>query len=310
MSTDPRTDETELAAHFAFGANWRRFLSLVDEARIEDAERSLRSFLQLGEEETPLAGKRFLDAGCGSGLFSLAAVRLGAEVVSFDLDPASTACAFELKRRFAHDCDRWTITEGSALDHAFLESLGHFAIVYSWGVLHHTGAMWSAIDAVCRRTNADGQFFLAIYNDQHELSEIWRGIKKGYVSLPHWLQTPYVIIVGAGYYGARVAMAVARKFGKLLLGRPSPSHSHSEASVAAPNDQSNNAKKHYGDRGMSRWYDLVDWVGGYPFEVATSDALVEFLTARGFQLEKLRTVGGKLGCNELVFRRTNDSDAG
>ncbi len=48
-----------------------------------------------------LAGNSFLDVGSGSGLFSLAAMRLGADRVhSFDYDPQSVGCTKELKRRF------------------------------------------------------------------------------------------------------------------------------------------------------------------------------------------------------------------
>jgi hypothetical protein len=57
-------------------------------------------------------------------------------------------------------------------------------------------------------------------------------------------------------------------------------------------------------RGMSRWHDLVDWVGGYPFEVARPEAVLDFVRERGFTLERLTTCGGKLGCNEYVFVRT------
>ena len=56
-------------------------------------------------------------------------------------------------------------------------------------------------------------------------------------------------------------------------------------------------------RGMSRWHDIVDWIGGYPFEVATPDSVFEFCRNRGFTLVHLKTSGGKLGCNEFVFQR-------
>lgn len=293
MTTSQPPADTELAAHFEFGANWRRFLSLVDEDRIAEAERSLRSFLQLGDADAPLAGQRFLDAGCGSGLFSLAAVRLGADVTSFDLDPNSVACANQLKDRFAAGTTKWTIQEASILDRNFLNSLGTFNTVYSWGVLHHTGAMWDAIDAVAVCTSPGGQFFLAIYNDQGSRSRIWWGIKRLYVSLPSLLQTPYVVVVGSFYYAARAATGLAAKIGATLIGGQQPG-TNAPFSITRS-----------GDRGMSRWYDLVDWIGGYPFEVATPDQLLAYLSKRGFRLEMMRTVGGKLGCNEIVFRKSD-----
>src|SRR5437868_7530339 len=126
---------------YEFGKNWTRFLKEVDDSRIKEAETSLRRML----ETESLAGKSFLDIGSGSGLFSLAARRLGARVHSFDYDPQSVACALELRRRYFDGDADWTIEEGSALDADYVRSLGAFDVVYSWGVLHHTGAMWEAL---------------------------------------------------------------------------------------------------------------------------------------------------------------------
>jgi 2-polyprenyl-6-hydroxyphenyl methylase/3-demethylubiquinone-9 3-methyltransferase len=137
---------------FAFGANWARFLSVLDETRIMEAEQSLRTMLGTSD----LSGKRFLDIGSGSGLFSLAARRLGAKVHSFDYDPESVACTAELKRRyFPADAD-WQVEQGSALDGDYLARLGHFDVVYSWGVLHHTGALWLGIEHALQRVAGGG----------------------------------------------------------------------------------------------------------------------------------------------------------
>lgn len=54
---------------------------------------------------------------------------------------------------------------------------------------------------------------------------------------------------------------------------------------------------------MSRWHDLVDWVGGYPFEVAKPEAVFGLYRDLGFRLSSLQTVGGGLGCNQFVFER-------
>src|SRR5690606_32453090 len=127
-----------------------------------------------------LAGQRFLDVGSGSGLLSLAAQRLGANVHSFDYDPQSVACTREMKRRFAPDADDWTIEEGSALDAEYLAGLPPADVVYSWGVLHHTGEMWRAIDLVSQRVAPGGRFWLAIYNDQGRTSADWIRVKRCY----------------------------------------------------------------------------------------------------------------------------------
>ena len=120
---------------FEFGKNWTRFLKGLGDERIAIAQRSLVDFL--GEER--LDGKTFLDVGSGSGLFSLAARRLGANVRSFDFDPSSVACTRELKRRYFPNDPYWIVEEESILDRGFIDQLGTYDIVYSWGVLHHTG---------------------------------------------------------------------------------------------------------------------------------------------------------------------------
>src|SRR5438128_11957621 len=108
---------SEYDLRFPFGKNWSRFLSLLDDDRIAEAERSLRGMLDVSD----LRELTFLDAGSGSGLFSLAAKRLGAKRVhSFDYDENSVACTRELKRRFfPHDAD-WIVEQGSVLDEAYL----------------------------------------------------------------------------------------------------------------------------------------------------------------------------------------------
>ena len=140
----PATDRYE------FGANWRRFLRDVSPEQMVAAERSLHAILG------PLGRRSFVDVGCGSGLFSLAALRLRAERVhSFDFDPESVACT-EALRASHHDASNWSIDRASILDKRYVDSLGQFDVVYAWGVLHHTGAMWDAIRAVTRLVKPGG----------------------------------------------------------------------------------------------------------------------------------------------------------
>ncbi|MCZ7622150.1 MAG: class I SAM-dependent methyltransferase [Candidatus Kuenenia sp.] len=141
---DDHSMEIKKGERFEFGKNWRHFFACINEDRILEAKRSLKIMLNVED----LEGKSFLDIGSGSGLFSLAARRLGAHVHSFDYDPQSVACTHELKRRYFPNDSNWTIGEGSALDTNYLSSLGTFDVVYSWGVLHHTGAMWEALGNV------------------------------------------------------------------------------------------------------------------------------------------------------------------
>ena len=273
------TSEVDRGERFEFGKNWSRFLGTLDDARIEEAENSLKQMLQIQD----LRGKTFLDVGSGSGIFSLAARRLGAHVYSFDYDPNSVACTRELKRRYFTDDEHWTIEEGSVLNADYVRSLGSFDIVYSWGVLHHTGSMWQALDNVCQAVSAGGRLFIAIYNDVGWRSVAWRGIKSGYNKTPRFLQTSFVLaVLIPGQTKAFLESIVKLKPGEFI---------------------SSWTRQYEKNRGMSRWHDAVDWIGGYPYEVASIAKLVDFYKARGFKLLKAKEPDYKLGCNELVFVR-------
>jgi 2-polyprenyl-3-methyl-5-hydroxy-6-metoxy-1,4-benzoquinol methylase len=277
MDAKAELKTADSAERFAFGKNWQRFLKCLTEERIAEAERSLCAMLDLND----LRGKTFLDIGCGSGLFSLAAMRLGAEkVCSFDFDLQSVACTRELKRRYFDGMPNWTIQQGSVLNPEFLATLGQFDVVYSWGVLHHTGHMWQALENAIPLVNAEGKLFIALYNDQDILSTAWTGIKKRYNRGLGWR----LVIVPT--FAAGLGFAAFVK--DVLFLRKSPLSRY---------------RKYKQVRGMAYTTDLLDWLGGYPFEVAKPDAIFDFFQARGFQMLKLKTVGIGLGNNEFVFAR-------
>jgi 2-polyprenyl-6-hydroxyphenyl methylase/3-demethylubiquinone-9 3-methyltransferase len=226
-----------------------------------------------------LTGLTFLDIGSGSGLSSLVARRMGARVTSFDYDPSSVGCALELKRRYCPDDPDWRVEQGSAIDPGYLASLGQFDVVYSWGVLHHTGAMWRGLEHAACAVAPGGRLFIAIYNDQGAWSRRWARIKRAYCSgrlgkalvsatiLPYW---------------------IVRQFA---------------ADVMWGRDPTRYYREYRHNRGMSVWHDWHDWLGGYPFEVAKPEELLDFYRAREFELIRLKTCGGSVGCNEMVFER-------
>lgn len=259
---------------FAFGRNWQKFLRSLTEDRILQADKSIRELLETENFDQ----KTFLDVGSGSGLFSLAARRLGASVFSFDYDQESVACTARLKDAFFPDDNNWRIECGSALDKEFLRAAGTFDVVYSWGVLHHTGAMWKALENMTHLVKKGGSLVIAIYNDQGRKSDMWRFIKRKYNQTPARLRFLILCPIGASLLLAMTVADLCRL--------------HKPRIIA----------DHSGSRGMSIWTDIVDWVGGYPFEVASRSEIIDFYEQRGFRLEKMVSCGRKLGCNQFVLK--------
>jgi 2-polyprenyl-6-hydroxyphenyl methylase/3-demethylubiquinone-9 3-methyltransferase len=261
---------------FAFGKNWSNYARQIDEEKIVKAMISLQRMLKIHD----LKEKTFLDIGSGSGLFSLAAARLGARVVSFDYDPHAVACTAMIKRKFEPNNPEWKIEQGSVLDEQYLASLGKFDVVYSWGVLHHTGEMWRALKNAGMAVKDGGQLFIAIYNDQGGASRRWAFVKRMYNRTPGIFKLPYIVLGGIFFQGHFILAQIANFRNPFKL----------------------NWGKEQKDRGMVAWNDLVDWMGGYPFEVARPDEIVNYYTDLGFHTERLTTLANGHGCNEFVFR--------
>ncbi len=263
--------EVKAGGRFEFGRNWNAFLSTLNEQRIEEAEKSLREMLEVKD----LRGKRFLDIGSGSGLFSLAARRLGAEVRCFDYDPFSVACTQQLKSRYFPDDSGWIIEQGSALDTEYLKSLGKFDVVYSWGVLHHTGDMWQALANAAGLVDEKGLLFIAIYNRCKFASKFWWRIKKTYCSgvigkiFVCGIFIPYFFLKGCA------------------------------ESVVNRENVFSQYKKY---RGMSIYYDWIDWLGGFPYEYANVEEIFSFFKAKGFTLKNIKSTNSPSN-NQFVFAR-------
>lgn len=279
MTTSSFDDEVARGERYLFGENWQRFLHQLSADRIAKAEASLCDMLGTGS----LAGKLFLDIGSGSGLFSLAARRLGARVVSLDFDPQSVACTTSLRDRFLPDQADWLVTRGSVLDDGCMQRLPMADIVYSWGVLHHTGRMFDAIRNAAAKVAPGGLFCVALYR-KTVFCGLWRIEKRFFNSAGP-----------AARALLRSAWIAKTRLGCLLRGR-------SFAGLIADYAASSR-------RGMDFYRDVDDWLGGYPYESITPAECRDYLGTLGFELvrEQARTDRISLdlssGCDEWVFRR-------
>jgi len=200
--------------------------------------------------------------------------------VSFDYDQDSVEATAAMRELAGSSDSRWSVFQGSVLDRNLMQELGTYDFVYSWGVLHHTGSMWEALDNAGRAVKPNGTFFIALYNDQGWVSKYWYIVKRTYVSLPGFARLLMLLIFWT-YFGVGLFLADLLRLRSPFI-------------------------RHTGDaRGMKFFIDVIDWVGGYPFEVATPALVEHYLRDRGFVLAWQRVVGHRHGCNEFVFRRVN-----
>lgn len=264
----------EELGRFAFGRNWMQYVKTVGGRELGAAVESLRRILPDSDPKQ----LTFLDIGCGSGLFSAAAHSLNfRRIVSFDYDVHSVEATKTLRASFG-DAEAWTVQQGSVLDASYMGGLGLFDVVYSWGVLHHTGDMWTALERTMAAVAPGGRAFIALYNDQGWISDYWKFVKRSYIRSP----APLRAVIATGFY---TYFGVGLFVADLLRLR-------------------NPLRRHAGDRrGMKFRYDVIDWVGGYPFEVARPQQIADFAVSRGFECECVFFAGRRHGCNEYLLRR-------
>lgn len=257
-------------AVFDFGRNWDGYsLARIDDERLRLAVNSLKKLL--GGDA--VKGSTFLDVGCGSGLFSIAAAMCGASrVVGVDVNQTCVDVSIRNWSYLSDQKENVSMPDfkvGSALESSFMKGLGTFDIVYAWGSLHHTGDMWQAIQnsAGCVRRSG-GTLVMAIYN-AHWSCKGWTVIKKIYNHSPRFIKSLFNITFGGVIYAAK--FGVTRR---------------------------NPLKK---ERGMDFWYDVIDWLGGYPYEYASSEVIIERIQPLGFSPRTYIPPTAPTGCNEFVF---------
>ena len=268
------------AERFEFGENWQSYARLIDEPRIAAAQDKLAALL--GSRD--LSGRSLLDIGCGSGLHALAALRLGAgEVVAVDLDANSVAATLAVLKRFWQGSVP-TVRQVSVFELA-REGIGVFDVVYSWGVLHHTGDMNRAIKTAAAHVKQGGLLALALYG-KTPYCGLWTKIKRWYVKASPQQQSraeEIYIKLFAGYLRLR---------GKRL---------------------SDHLAGYEKKRGMDFRHDVRDWIGGYPYESITPRELAKLVEPLGFELvsQNVRKRSGLFGSgnDEYLFRRCAASSA-
>jgi len=252
--------------HFDFGKNWQAYSkNALNATKLDASKADLERLVGLDK----IKGKTFLDIGSGSGIHAIAAKTLGAEkVIGFDISAESIQAAQGNANRFNNQ-GNITFYRHSILSDAY-KKFGTFDIVYSWGVLHHTGDMWRAIHNSMDLVNKNGLFVIAIYN-KHWSSPAWRFIKYIYNVVPKLIKKVMIFFF---YWIILVA--------KFLVTFKNPFR-----------------KK----RGMNFYYDVIDWVGGYPYEYASKTEVENFFNINNFTLIKYLKPQVPTGCGEFVFQK-------
>lgn len=260
--------------HFAFGKNWSEYAALIDDRRIAEAKKGLLKLFS----ENDIKGRSFLDIGCGSGLHALCAARLGASrILAVDLDADSVATTRALLShhglRIPWQADILSVFDLNANAH------GKFDIVYSWGVLHHTGSMWEAIDKAASMTAPRGLLAIALYRKTYA-DRFWKIEKRLYSRAPKFVQNCIQAIYIATFRLA--ALATGKSFHQYVADRTSV-------------------------RGMDFYHDVHDWLGGYPYETVLAPEIDRRLSELGFTAERVFARPMSLGifgsgCDEYVYR--------
>jgi len=258
---------------FSFGENWASFIKYnFNDERVAVSKDHLLAFLEVDN----LKDKYFLDIGCGSGIHSLAAARSGAEkIVGIDVDPHSVATSQKVKE-ISGDFDNWQISLGSILDDDFVSKLEQADIVYSWGVLHHTGDLWKAVKNAASLVKSGGLFYIALYEKTSE-SEYWILTKQKYNR--------------STIFGKRL-MDIAYVYRNFFAGR-------SFRQIATSINYIISYKK---NRGMEFWTDIRDWLGGWPYEPATSEEVSSFCVNE-LGLEQVKVKTGEANIEYLFKKR-------
>ena len=271
--TKLKSGEAVSKSHFDFGENWREFsANHLSAERIEEARREFR-ILTAGLD---FEGATFLDVGFGQGFGSLFAEEMGAKVAGIDSNPKCLEAVEFSRKAFPNDVGRnLDLAVGSILSVQDVERLRAktvcgYDVIHAWGVLHHTGKMTEAFTNCANLLCDEGHLIVAIYN-AHWSSPFWKQVKKLYCLSGRKTRKAMIWFFAPLVAGAKVLVKKGNPFNK--------------------------------ERGMDFMVDLVDWVGGYPYEWATVDQIVDLGEKHDLQIVRVIRSSVPTGCNEFVFRR-------
>ena len=250
---------------FDFGKNWERYSDFLTTEQLQTAQKSLSE--NLGPDG--LRNKSFIDIGCGSGIFSICAGLLGSKrVVGMDVNDKCVEISRKNSERFINRETKPEFIQESILNREGINKLGRFDVVYAWGSLHHTGDMKKAIEISSQLVNSGGIFWLAIYN-KHFSSPLWKRIKYFYNHAGIPVRKMMVYFFLGVIFIAKFLVTFKNPLAK--------------------------------ERGMDFFYDVVDWVGGYPYEYASTGEIVSQVEELGFRTLKVVPAEVPTGCNEYLF---------
>ncbi len=253
---------------FSFGENWQSYLETVSENEIESARQDILQWIS----EKDISGKNVIDVGSGSGVHSLSFYLSGAgKLFSFDYDKNSVDATKTLWQK-SKEPENWTVAHGSVLDKEYVQSLGTFDIVYSWGVLHHTGSMWEAIENAASLVKPGGIFWISLYS-KGPLYPKHLALKKKYNAASQWGKRLMV------WEAVAILMIIRLRHWR--------------------NPFAWNEKR---IRGMNVYHDIIDWLGGLPYEVASADEILQFGRKNNLILERINPLN-EGGCSSYLLRK-------
>ena len=258
---------------FSFGENWKNYLRTIDDHDIQSAVQDILEWIPAEQ----IAGRIVADIGCGSGIHSYCFYMQKPDgLVSVDVDQYSVEATNILRKR-AGDPSNWVVSTNSILDAEFLNKAGVFDIVYSWGVLHHTGNMWKAIENASSLVKPSGLFWISLYAKGPKYEKDLQ-IKQKYNN----------------FSNSGKKLFIYKKIVKLMWKRMKKGQ----------NPLTWNEKV---IRGMHKYHDIVDWYGGLPYEVASRSEVESFLGQRGFELVRVKEATER-ACSVYLFRKVIVTD--